>query len=68
MLIHLIQSHVNFNISITFIPNVINEWNTLYPDICSSTSYNTLLKFIRSVQRKTFIINDSVGVKLLTRL
>ena len=35
----------------SFIPNVINEWNKLDPDICSSTSYNlfrnTLLKFIR---------------------
>ena len=29
---------------------------------------NTLLNFIRPVQRKTFNINDSVGVKLLTRL
>ena len=29
---------------------------------------NTLLKFIRLVQRKTFNINYSVGVKLLTRL
>ena len=54
----------------SFIPNVINEWNKL--DIRSSTSYNlflnTLLKFIRPAQRKTFNINDSVGVKLLTRL
>ena len=56
----------------SFIPNVINEWNKLDPDILSSTSYNlfrnTLLKFIRPAQRKTFNINDSVGVKLLTRL
>ena len=56
----------------SFIPNVINEWNKLDPDIRSSTSYNlfrdTLLKFIRPAQRKTFNINDSVGVKLLTRL
>ena len=55
-----------------FIPNVINEWNKLDPVIPSSTSYNlfrnTLLNFIRPVQRKTFNINDSVGVKLLTRL
>ena len=38
----------------------------------SSSSYNlfsnTLLTFIRPVRRKTFNINDSVGVKLLTRL
>ena len=56
----------------SFIPNVINEWNKLDPDIRSSTSYNlfcnTLLKFIRPAQRKTFNINDSVGFKLLTRL
>ena len=56
----------------SFVPNVINEWNKLDPDIRSSTSYNqfrnTLLKFIRPAQRKTFHINDSVGVKLLTRL
>ena len=56
----------------SFIPNVIYEWNKLDPDIRSSASYNlfrnTLLKFIRSAQRKTLHINDSVGVKLLTRL
>ena len=56
----------------SFTPNVISEWNKLDPDIRSSTSYNlfrnTLLKFIRPAQRKTFNINDSVGVKLLTRL
>ena len=56
----------------SFIPNVIYEWNKLDPDIRSSASYNlfrnTLLKFIRPLQRKMFSINDSVGVKLLTRL
>ena len=56
----------------SFIPNVIYEWNKLDPDICSSASYNlfrnTLLKFIRPLPRKMFSINDSVGVKLLTRL
>ena len=56
----------------SFIPNVINEWNELDPGIRSSTSYNlfqnTVLNFIRHVQRKTFNIDDSVGVKLLTRL
>ena len=54
------------------IPNVVNEWNKLDPGIRSSTSYNlfrdTLLKFIRPAQRKTFNINDSVGMKLLIRL
>ena len=54
----------------SFVPNVINEWNELDPDICSSSTLfrNTLLKFIGPAQRKTFNINDSVGVKLLTRL
>ena len=40
--------------------------------IRNSTSYrlfpNTLLKFITPAQRKAFIINNSVGIKLLTRL
>ena len=56
----------------SFIPNVIYKWNKLDPDSCSSASYNlfhnTWLKFIRPLQGKTFNINDSVGVKLLTRL
>ena len=56
----------------SFIPNVTNEWDKLDPDIRSSSSYNlfrnTLLKFIRPAQRKTFNINYSVGVKSLTRL
>ena len=56
----------------SFIPNVINEWNKLDSDIRSSTSHNlfrnTLLRFIRPAQRKTFNVNDSVGVKLLIRL
>ena len=56
----------------SFVPNLIYEWNKLDYDMCSSASYNlfinTLLKFIRPAQRKTSKINDSVGVKLLTRL
>ena len=56
----------------SFIPNVIYEWNKLDTDIRSSTLYNlfrnTLLNFIRPAQRRTFNINDSVGVKLLTGL
>ena len=54
------------------IPNVIYEWNKVDPDTHNSASFNlfcnTLLKFITSAQRKTYNINDSVGVKLLTRL
>ena len=46
--------------------------NGINLDIRSSAFYNLfhniLLRFIRPVQRKTFNINDSVGVKLLTRL
>ena len=49
-----------------------NEWNKLDPDICSFTSYgllgNMFSKFIRPAQRKMFNINDSVRVKLLTRM
>ena len=56
----------------SFIPNGINEWKKLDPDIRSSNSYNlfrnTLLKFIRPTQKKTFNINDSVGINLFTRL
>ena len=52
----------------SFIPNVIYEWNKLDHDICSSTSYNLfrnkLSKFIRSLRRKAFHINDSVRIKL----
>ena len=51
-----------------FIPNVINEWNKLDPDIRRYHFVIHLLKFIRPAQRKTFNINDSVGVKLLIRL
>ena len=47
-----------------FIPNIINEWNTLDPENASSTLYNlfpnTLLKFVRPAQRKVFNIIDSV--------
>ena len=56
----------------SFIPNVINEWNKLNPDIRSSNLHNLfcdkLLKFIKPAQRKTFNINDSVETKLLKRL
>ena len=55
-----------------FIPNDINEWNKLDSDIRSSALYNIFrnkfLKFIGPVQRKTFNINDSKGIKLLTSL
>ena len=55
----------------SFIPNVIYEWSKLDPNIRSSASCNlfcnTFMKFIRSVQIKTFNINDSVGVTFALR-
>ena len=56
----------------SFVPNVANEWNELYPDIRSSAPYNVLrnklLKFITDAQRETVNTNNSVAIKLLTRL
>ena len=50
----------------------MNEWNDLNPDMRSlalnKLFRNTLLKFIRLAQRKAIYINNSVSVKLLTRL
>ena len=52
--------------------HVINKWNKLDPNICSSSNYHlfcpALLKLIRPVKRKIFNINDPFGIKLLTRL
>ena len=57
MLIRLIRFLANLNISRTFIPNVVNEWNKLDRGIHSSSSYslfrNTLLKLIRPVQKRS---------------
>ena len=50
---------------------VINEPNQLDPNIRTSSNYifrNALLKFIRLVERKIFNINDSLGIKMLTRI
>ena len=56
----------------SFIPNVVNEWNNLNPEIDSLALYNlfgnTLLKFIRFAQGKTVYINNLVTIKFLTRL
>ena len=56
----------------SFFPLVINEWNKLDPNICSSGNYhifrNALLKFTRSVEKKIFSITDPLGIKMLTRL
>ena len=55
-----------------FIPNTVNESNKLDLGIRSSTWHklfcNTLLEFIWPAQRKTFNINHSVLIKLLTML
>ena len=55
-----------------FIPKVVNEWNNLDHGIHSSPLHNifhnTLLKFIRPAQRKSFNITDSIGIKLFKRL
>ena len=55
-----------------FFPHVINEWNELDPNICTSSNYhifpNVLLEIMRPVERKTFKINNPFGIKMLTRL
>ena len=53
-------------------PAVISEWNSLNIDIRDSSSINVfkkeLLKFIRPEPNSTYNINDTKGLKLLTRL
>ena len=48
------------------------EWNKLNPEIRSSGSYNifhkSLLNFIRPSASKVYNINDTIGIKLITRL
>ena len=48
------------------------EWNNLNPEIRSSGSYNifhkSLLNFIRPSASKVYNINDTIGIKLITRL
>ena len=56
----------------SFFPCVIREWNKLNPEIRRSGSYNifrkSLLNFIRPSAGKVFNINDTIGIKLITRL
>ena len=56
----------------SFFPAVISEWNSLNIDIRNSSSINVfkkeLLKFIRPEPNSTYNINDTKGLKLLTRL
>ena len=56
----------------SFFPCVIGEWNKLKPEILSSGSYNvfrkTLLNFIRPNASKVYNINDTIDIKVITRL
>ena len=56
----------------SFFPCVIGEWNKLNPEIRRSGSYNifrkSLLNFIRPRASKVYNINDTIGIKLITRI
>ena len=56
----------------SFFPSIISEWNSLDINIWNSSSINVfkkeLLKFIRPEPNSTYNINDTKGLKLLTRL
>ena len=56
----------------SFFPVVISEWSSLNINIWNSSSINVfkkeLLKFIRPEPNSTYNINDTKGLKLLTRL
>ena len=56
----------------SFFPHVINEWNKLDRNIRSSSNYQisrkAFLKFLKSVGKKIFNINDPFGINMLTRL
>ena len=56
----------------SFFPAVISEWNSLNINIRNSSSVYTfnkeLLRFIRPEPNSTYNINDTKGLKLLTRL
>ena len=56
----------------SFFPCVIAKRNKLNPGICSSGSYNTsrksLLNIIRPSTSKVYNINDTIAIKLITRL
>ena len=55
-----------------FIINTASDWNKLILDIHYSRNYSmfckSLLKFFRPLKMKTYHINDSVRINLLTRL
>ena len=56
----------------SFFPAVISEWNSLNIDTRNSSFINVfkkeLLNFIRPERNSTYNINDTKGLKLLTRL
>ena len=56
----------------SFFPCVIGKWNKLNPEIRRSDSYNIFRKsisnFIRLSASKIYNINDTIGIKLITRL
>ena len=56
----------------TFVPNSIFEWNNLIPNVRKSESFaqfrKRLLTKVRPTQNSVFMIRDSTGLKLLTRL
>ena len=60
------------NFKNSFLPYTVNEWNKLDPEIRRINSYvefrRKLLSFVRTTENKTFGINYSLGIKLLSRL
>ena len=56
----------------SFFTSAVSNWNKPNPDICDSSNYSifrkSLPKLIRTVEMKPDHINDSVGIKLPTRL
>ena len=56
----------------SFLPCVVNDWNTLNSKICNFTSFlsfrNALINFIRPSENKIFNIYDELGITLLRRL
>ena len=74
--VYLCFAEQNIMQNCSFFPYTIKEWNNLSPKICKSVSYevfkSSLLKFIRPFLNSLFnvscLFNDSLGIKLLTRL
>ena len=55
-----------------FFPCFIVKWNKLKPEIWRSGSYDifrkSILNFTRPSESKVYKINDTIGIKLITRL